>query len=66
MVTKTFQRFDQLHTSNRGGQTITEHMDEIIGELHAGGEDNPLDDLLDLELEHENYKIVMEKMFQEA
>jgi hypothetical protein len=46
MVTKTFQRFNQLHTSNRGGQIITEHMDETIGELHGSGEDNPLDDLL--------------------
>ncbi len=66
MVTKAFQRFDQLHTSNRGGQTITKHMDETIGKLHVGGEDNPLDELLDLELEQDNYKILMAKMFQEA
>ncbi len=38
------------------GQTITKHMDEAIGDLHDGGKNNPLDDLLGLELEHDNYK----------
>jgi hypothetical protein len=43
-------------------------MDVSIGpSVHASGEENPLDDdLPNLELEQENYKTIMAKMFKEA